>query len=81
MDRHGRLPGVPRYDARLPLTLGATTLAASKKPSSGTGESRRDVPALQARFSPVRGALPEIVVNLPSVSSYDTLLASLGEAA
>jgi hypothetical protein len=40
-----------------------------------------DFPALRARFSPARGAMPEIVVNLPPVASYDTLLPSLGAAA
>jgi hypothetical protein len=40
-----------------------------------------DLAALQARFAPARVAMPEIVVNLPPVSSYDALLASRGEAA
>ena len=40
-----------------------------------------DVPALRARFAPVRVAMPEIVVNLPPIASYDALLASRGEAA
>jgi hypothetical protein len=40
-----------------------------------------DLAALQARFAPARVAMPEIVVNLPPISSYDTLLASRGEAA
>jgi hypothetical protein len=40
-----------------------------------------DVPALRARFAPARVAMPEIVVNLPPISSYDALLGSRGEAA
>jgi hypothetical protein len=39
-----------------------------------------DVPALQARFAPVPATMPDIVVSLPPVASYDVLL-SLGEAA
>jgi hypothetical protein len=40
-----------------------------------------DVPALRARFAPTPGTMPTIVVNLPPVASYDTLLPSMGEAA
>ncbi len=40
-----------------------------------------DIPALRARFAPTPGTMPEIVVNLPPVASYDTLLPSMGEAA
>ncbi|MGH7158639.1 MAG: hypothetical protein ACREFS_00965, partial [Acetobacteraceae bacterium] len=40
-----------------------------------------DVPALRARFSPARSAMPEVAVNLPPVASYDTLLPSMAEAA
>jgi hypothetical protein len=39
-----------------------------------------DVPALQARFAPVPATMPNIVVSLPPVASYDVLL-SLGAAA
>ena len=39
-----------------------------------------DVPALQARFAPVPPTMPNIVVSLPPVASYDVLL-SLGAAA
>jgi hypothetical protein len=39
-----------------------------------------DVPALQARFAPVPATMPDIVVSLPPVASYDVLL-SLGAAA
>jgi hypothetical protein len=40
-----------------------------------------DIPALRARFAATPGTMPAIVVNLPSVASYDTLLPSMGEAA
>jgi hypothetical protein len=40
-----------------------------------------DVAALQARFAPVPAQMPDVVVNLPSVASYDLLLPSLGAAA
>ena len=39
-----------------------------------------DVPALQARFAPMPATMPDIVVSLPPVASYDVLL-SLGAAA
>jgi len=39
-----------------------------------------DVPALQAMFAPVPATMPDIVVSLPPVASYDVLL-SLGVAA
>jgi hypothetical protein len=40
-----------------------------------------DIPALRGRFAPTPGTMPTIVVNLPPVASYDTLLPSMGEAA
>ena len=40
-----------------------------------------DLPALQARFAPVRPCLPGVAVSLPSVASYDALLPSRGAAA
>jgi hypothetical protein len=40
-----------------------------------------DVPALQARFARMPATMPDIVVNLPPVASYDLLLPSLGAAA
>jgi hypothetical protein len=40
-----------------------------------------DLVALRIRFATVRGAMPDIVVTLPSVASYDTLLPSMGQAA
>ena len=44
------------------------------------GADRR-VAALQARFAPVPAQIPDIVITLPPVASYDLLLPSLGEAA
>lgn len=46
--------------------------------AAGTGVI--DVPALQTRFAPVPATMPDIVVSLPPVASYDMLL-SLGVAA
>jgi hypothetical protein len=40
-----------------------------------------DLAALRTRFATVRGIMPDIVVTLPSVASYDTLLPSMGQAA
>jgi hypothetical protein len=40
-----------------------------------------DVAALQARFAPAPAQMPDVVVTLPPVASYDLLLPSLGEAA
>ena len=40
-----------------------------------------DMTALRARFAPTPGTMPTIMVNLPSVASYDTLLPSMGAAA
>ena len=40
-----------------------------------------DVAALQARFAPVPAQMPDVVVDLPPVASYDSLLPSLGAAA
>jgi hypothetical protein len=40
-----------------------------------------DVAALQARFAPVPATMPDVVVDLPPVGSYDLLLPSLGAAA
>jgi len=40
-----------------------------------------DVAALQARFAPVLAQMPDVVVNLPPIASYDLLLPSLGVGA
>lgn len=47
----------------------------------GKADGTIDVPALRARFAPIPATMPEIVVNLPPVASYDALLPSLGAAA
>ena len=45
------------------------------------GEEPIDVAPLQARFAPVPVQMPDIVITLPPVASYDLLLPSLGAAA
>jgi hypothetical protein len=40
-----------------------------------------DLSALRARFGPRSGTMPEVVVNLPAIASYDTLLPAMGAAA
>jgi hypothetical protein len=45
------------------------------------GEEPIDVAPLQARFAPVPVQMPDVVITLPPVASYDLLLPSLGEAA
>jgi hypothetical protein len=49
-------------------------------PETGNGSGVIDVAALQAKFAPVPATMPDIVVSLPPVASYDMLL-SLGAAA
>ena len=44
------------------------------------GKGVIDVPALQAKFAPLPTTMPDIVVRLPPIASYDVLL-SLGAAA
>jgi len=46
-----------------------------------TGSFAIDLEALRAQFATSRGAMPDIIVTLPSVASYDTLLPSMGHAA
>jgi hypothetical protein len=46
-----------------------------------TGGGVINVPALQARFAPVPAKMPDVVVDLPPVASYDVLLLSMGAAA
>ena len=45
-----------------------------------TGNGVIDVAALQAKFAPAPAPMPDVVVSLPAVGSYDALL-SLGAAA
>jgi len=63
----------------------AELAAALIEQMQGLGDGKADgtinVPALRARFAPMPGTMPDIVVNLPPVASYDTLLPSLGAAA
>jgi hypothetical protein len=54
----------------------AAALTEQMQRSGGVGPIVIDVPALQARFAPASGTMPEIVVTLPPVASYDALLPS-----
>jgi hypothetical protein len=58
----------------------AVTLAEQMSGREAGGNGVIDVPALQAKFAPVPAPMPDIVVSLPPVASYDVLL-SLGAAA
>ncbi len=40
-----------------------------------------DLAVLRARFATTLGTLPEVVIQLPAIASYDTLLLSMGAAA
>jgi hypothetical protein len=62
----------------------ATVLSEQIQQAAATGTAHGfalDLVALRARFTAVRGTMPDIVVTLPSVASYDTLLPSMGQAA
>ena len=61
----------------------ATTLIEQMQDTgvAGKGAGTIDVAALRERFAPRPGIMPEVVVQLPSVASYDALLPSLGAAA
>ena len=48
---------------------------------AGKAAGTIDVAALCERFVPRPGTMPEVVVRLPPVASYDALLPSLGAAA
>ena len=48
---------------------------------AGKAAGTIDVAALRERFAPRPEIMPEVVVQLPSVASYDALLPSLGAAA
>ena len=59
----------------------AELAAALTEQMARDGAGEIDVAALQARFAPVPAQMPDVVVNLPPVASYDLLLPSLGAAA
>ncbi len=62
--------------------LAAALAEQMREPSIGTpSRFTVDLTALRARFAAIPGALPDIVVQLPPVASYDTLLPSMGAAA
>jgi hypothetical protein len=60
------------------LAAALTEQMAARAPANGFVI---DVAALQARFAPALGKMPDIVVTLPPVASYDLLLPSIGAAA
>jgi hypothetical protein len=60
------------------LAAALTEQMAGPEVASGVGI---DVAALQARFAPAPGKMPDVVVNLPPIASYDLLLPSVGAAA
>jgi len=55
--------------------------AALTEQMADPGQAKIDAAALQARFAPAPAQMPNVVVTLPPVASYDLLLPSLGEAA
>ena len=58
----------------------ATAITEQMAGPGAAGGGVIDVPALQAMFAPVPATMPDIVVSLPPVASYDMLL-SLGAVA
>ena len=62
------------------MTKLAVALTEQMTVRESRGNGVTDVPALQARFAPVPATMPDIVVSLPPVASYDVLL-PLGVAA
>jgi hypothetical protein len=62
----------------------AVELGEQMRTDQGGGTTSRfavDLSALRARFASTPGTMPDIVVNLPLVASYDTLLPSMGAVA
>jgi hypothetical protein len=59
----------------------AELAAALTEQMAGSGQAKIDIAALQAQFAPAPAQMPDVVVTLPPVASYDLLLPSLGEAA
>jgi hypothetical protein len=61
----------------------ATALTEQMQDAGAAGEAAGtiDLAALRKRFAPRPETMPEVVVKLPSVASYDALLPSLGAAA
>ena len=62
----------------------AVALAEQMRDQQRVGTPSRftvDLAALRARFAAIPGMLPDIVVQLPPVASYDMLLPSMGAAA
>src|SRR5260370_12276586 len=62
----------------------AAELGEQMRTDQGGGTTSRfavDLSALRARFASTPGTMPDIVVHLPLVASYDTLLPSMGAVA
>ncbi len=61
----------------------ATALTEQMRDTGVDGEAAGmiDIAALRERFAPRPEIMPKVVVQLPSVASYDALLPSLGAAA
>jgi hypothetical protein len=65
------------HDRGCEAELAAALTEQMQRPRTA-GSAVIDVPALQVRFAPAVGRMPEIVVTLPPVASYDALLPSHG---
>jgi hypothetical protein len=65
------------HDRGCEAELAAALTEQMQRPRTA-GSAAIDVPALQVRFAPAVGRMPEIVVTLPPVASYDALLPSHG---
>jgi hypothetical protein len=59
----------------------AELAAALTEQMTGAAPGKIDVAVLEARFAAVPARMPDVVVSLPPVASYDLLLPSLGVAA
>lgn len=68
------------HDRGCEAELAAALTEQMQRPRAA-GSAAIDVPALEARFAPAAGTMPEIVITLPPVASYDALLPSIGAAA
>jgi hypothetical protein len=68
------------HDRGCEAELAAALTEQMQRPRAA-GSVAIDVPAVEVRFAPAAGTMPEIVVTLPPVASYDALLPSMGAAA
>ena len=65
------------HDRGCEAELAAALTEQMQRPQEA-GSAAIDVPALEARFAPAGGTMPEIVITLPPGASYDALLTSMG---